>query len=99
MGGQSLATQKKSAHKDRPQNQKQFAAQTAAVAKISKSSVNQELRRANELGEDAISRLCGTSLDKGYEMDALIKLPAEEREAFSVSKKEGSPRSSTRASP
>ena len=58
----------------------QFAAETAKVAGVTKRAINQELRRAEKLA-DIIDRLPGTSLDKGVEMDALIKLPKEERAA------------------
>lgn len=34
------------------------------------------------LGEDALAKVAGTSLDKGAELDALAKLPAVERQAL-----------------
>lgn len=61
-----------------PQHQKQFAAELAEVTGASKVDINRKLRRARELGPD-IHRIAGTSLDKGVEMDALIKLPEPER--------------------
>jgi len=57
---------------------KQFAAETAAIAKTSKSAVNQDISRAEKLGPD-LSKIAGTSLDKGVEIDALIKLPEPKR--------------------
>jgi ParB-like chromosome segregation protein Spo0J len=53
---------------------KAFAAEVAAVTGEDKSGVNRKIARARELGDD-ITRIVGTSLDKGVEMDALIKLP------------------------
>lgn len=61
----------------RPQT-KSFASETAAITGESKRSINQHLARAEALGDD-IDRLVGTSLDKGVEADALIKLPEPER--------------------
>jgi hypothetical protein len=40
-----------------------------------------KLARAEKLGDD-IHKIAGTSLDKGVEMDALIKLPEPERAAL-----------------
>ena len=61
-----------------PQHQKQFATETASASGMSRSAIYQELKRADELKVD-VSRIVGTSLDKGVEMDALIKLPEPER--------------------
>lgn len=61
-----------------PPQTKSFAAETAAITGESKRSINQHLARAEALGDD-IDRLVGTSLDKGVEADALIKLPESER--------------------
>ena len=60
---------------------KQFAAETAAVTGDSKTDINRTIRRARDLGPD-ITRIVGTSLDKGVEVDALMKLPALERGAL-----------------
>lgn len=61
--------------------QKQFAAEVAQVTGSSKVDINRTLRRANNLGDD-IHRIPGTSLDKGVELDALAKLPQEERQTL-----------------
>lgn len=58
---------------------KQFASEVAAITGGSKPDINRTLRRARELGPN-INRIVGTTLDKGVEMDALIKLPEEKRE-------------------
>ena len=78
LGGASCATQKATEHKDRPQNQPQFAATTAAITGESKSQINRHIARAEALGDD-LPRVHGTSLDKGVELDALAKLPEAER--------------------
>lgn len=57
-----------------PGRPKEFAAEVADVTGGSKPDINRTIRRARELGQD-ITRIVGTSLDKGVEMDALIKLP------------------------
>lgn len=57
---------------------KQFAAETEAITGQSKRSINQKLARAEALGDD-IQQVVGTSLDKGVELDALAKLPEQDR--------------------
>lgn len=63
---------------------KQFAAELAAIipsdgtAESAKRDINRKIARAEVLKED-IHRIPGTSLDKGVELDALIKLPEQER--------------------
>lgn len=59
----------------------QFASEVAQVTGASKRDVNMKIARARELGQD-IHRIVGTSLDKGVEMDALIKLPKSEQSAL-----------------
>lgn len=61
--------------------QKQFASEIAEVTGGSKVDINRKLRRVEGLGPD-IRRVVGTSLDKGVELDALIKLPEPERTAL-----------------
>lgn len=78
LGGATCATQKATEHKDRPQNQQQFAAETAAITGESKSQINRHVARAEALGDD-LPRLVGTSLDKGVELDALKAMPEPER--------------------
>ena len=56
-----------------------FAKATAKATGQSKRTVAQDAKRAKELGE-LLNKINGTSLDKGVEMDALAKLPKEERE-------------------
>lgn len=57
---------------------RQFAAEVSEVTGSSKRDVNMKIARARELGPD-ITRIVGTSLDKGVEMDALIKLAPDAR--------------------
>ena len=61
----------------RPQT-KSFASETAASTGMTKQAINRHIARADALGDD-IDRLVGTSLDKGVELDALMKLPEPER--------------------
>lgn len=79
VGGKTFPTQPvATAHKDRPQNQEKFAAETAAATGKSKRSINYKLARAEALGDD-VEKVVGTSLDKGVEMDTLAKMPEPER--------------------
>lgn len=45
----------------------------------SERSVRRDVTRGESLGEDALAKVARTSLDKGDELDALAKLPAEKR--------------------
>jgi uncharacterized ParB-like nuclease family protein len=56
-----------------------FSKATAAKTGRSERSVEREVRRAKQLGEEDIRRVKGTSLDSPTEMDALIALLPEER--------------------
>lgn len=58
--------------------EKGFAAETAALTGESLRSIQRHLARAEVLGDD-LERLTGTSLDKGTELDALIRLPEAAR--------------------
>lgn len=60
---------------------KEFAAELAEVTGSSKVDINRKLRRARELGDDT-QKIANTSLDSGVEMDALIKLPKDQRDAL-----------------
>lgn len=63
----------------RPQT-KSFAASTTESTGMTKRSINQHLARAEALGDTMLDRITGTSLDKGVELDALVKMPEPERE-------------------
>jgi hypothetical protein len=56
-----------------PPQAKAFAAETAAITGESKSQINRHIARAEALGDDLLDRITGTSLDKGVELDALVK--------------------------
>jgi len=66
---------------------KDFASDVAAVIgggrnpESVKRDVQLKIARARELGPD-INRVVGTSLDKGVELDALVKLPGPDRESI-----------------
>lgn len=61
----------------RPQ---EFAASTAESTGMTKQAINRHLARAEALGDTLLDRITGTSLDKGVELDALVKMPEPERE-------------------
>lgn len=69
-------------YKRPPVPQKQFATETASASGMSRSAIYQELKRAEEIGEDNLKKIVGTPLGKGVEMDALIRLPEPERVAL-----------------
>lgn len=77
-GGENFTTSLSDGRKAGPQHEKKFAAELAEITGEDKSGINRKLRRADKLKDD-IHRIVGTSLDKGVEMDALIKLPEGER--------------------
>lgn len=56
-----------------------FADSTASSTGRDPRSVRRDAARGEALGDD-LKRIPGTSLDKGVELDALAKLPPEERE-------------------
>lgn len=58
---------------------KNFASETSEKAGRTKQDINRSIRRAEKLGDD-IERVKGTSLDKGVELDALVKLSPKQRE-------------------
>lgn len=60
------------------QQEKAFAASTAAITGEDKRTINRHIARAEALGDD-LPRVQGTSLDKGVELDALARLPEPER--------------------
>lgn len=81
LGGTNCSTQTATLHKDRPQNQEQFAAATASASGMTKQDINRHLSRAEALGDD-LQAVVGTSLDKGVELDALKALPPDQRLAL-----------------
>lgn len=88
LGGTICSTQKATDHKDRPQNQKQFAADTAEATGQSKQDINRHVSRAEALGDDLLE-VAGTSLDKGVELDALKAMPEPERKELIQKAKAG----------
>lgn len=73
--GQSLATNPESRGRGRP---REFAAETAERTGQSKSAINHQVARGTDLG-DTLHEITGTSLDKGVELDALRRLPKDDR--------------------
>ena len=58
--------------------EKEFAASTAEITGENVRSIQRHIARAEAIG-DGLLRTHGTSLDKGVELDALAKLPEQER--------------------
>lgn len=91
VGGRISPTngKRKDGRKKGAQHERKFAAEVASVvgggrnAESVKRDVNLKIRRAEELGSD-LAKIAGTSLDKGVEMDALIKLKEPERSSILV---------------
>lgn len=81
----------------RPQT-KSFAASTAAATGMTKQAINRHLARAEALGDETLSKITGTSLDAGVEMDALAKLPQTKREEL-VQRASAGERVSARTAP
>jgi hypothetical protein len=52
---------------------KAFAAETASVTGENVRNIQRHLARAEALGDTLLDRITGTSLDKGVELDALVK--------------------------
>jgi hypothetical protein len=57
-----------------------FSTATAKAAGKSERNVQRAALRGKKLGEEALGKIKGTSLDKGNELDALVALPKERRE-------------------
>lgn len=74
-GGRNNATRRQIGDDIAPR----FTANTAASTGKSERVIQRSIQRVEELGEDNAKAIMGTSLAKGVEMDALIKLPEPER--------------------
>ena len=57
----------------------EFATDTASISGESRSGIYRHLARADAIGDEGLTKIAGTSLDKGVEMDALARLPEPER--------------------
>lgn len=88
-GGQGMSTECDADGRQlSPRHQPGFAASTAALTGDSKADINRSVHRGEALG-DTLLDIAGTSLDKGVELDALTKLPTEEREDLTKRAKNG----------
>jgi ParB-like chromosome segregation protein Spo0J len=68
-------------------NLNRFSKETAAKTGRSESSVQKDARRGEVLGNDNLNNIAGTSLDKGVELDALMKIaPLARREIIDRAK-------------
>jgi ParB-like chromosome segregation protein Spo0J len=59
-----------------------FSKATAGDTGIAERTIQRDAARGEKLGEDVLKRVVGTSLDKGDELDALVKLSNERRESL-----------------
>lgn len=59
-----------------------FSKKVAKATGRSERAVRRDIQRAEALGEKNLDAIKGTSLEKGKEQDALIKMPVEERDAL-----------------
>lgn len=59
-----------------------FTKQTADATGSSERTVQREAERGEKIGQEALGRVAGTSLDKGEELDALAKLSQDKRETL-----------------
>jgi ParB/RepB/Spo0J family partition protein len=59
-----------------------FSHATAEATGIAERTVQRDAARGEQLGEDVLKKVIGTSLDKGEELDALAKLSQQKREAL-----------------
>ncbi len=71
-----------------PQQQKQFVADAAEKIGIDKRNLNKAVARAVKIVVP-VAELAGTSLDKGVELDALAKLPADKQKELAARAKAG----------
>ncbi|PWL18862.1 hypothetical protein DKP76_07310 [Falsochrobactrum shanghaiense] len=74
-----------------------FVQETASASGKTDRAIRMAAARGRVLGPD-IHRIVGTSLDKGVEMDALAKLPSDERESL-ISRAERGEKVSARPAP
>ena len=56
-----------------------FTADTAKATGMSERAVQRDAQRGKAIGTESLTKITGTSLDKGVELDALAKLPEAER--------------------
>jgi ParB family chromosome partitioning protein len=59
-----------------------FSAATAAATGRSESGIQLDAHRGEVLGGETLAKIAGTSLDKGVELDALARLPADDRQVL-----------------
>lgn len=65
--------------RERGADAERFTKATADATGTSERTVQREAERGEKIGEEGLRRVAGTSLDKGDELDALARLPAEKR--------------------
>lgn len=63
----------------KPDDAERFTKTTADATGKSERSVQRDAQRGDEIGTAALTKVVNTSLDSGAELDALAKMPAEQR--------------------
>jgi ParB family chromosome partitioning protein len=61
-----------------------FTKATADAMGVSESTIQNSIRRGEVLGEEVLTKVVGTSLDKSTELDALAKLSKAQRESLAA---------------
>jgi ParB family transcriptional regulator, chromosome partitioning protein len=75
-----------------------FAVATAAASGMNSRTIERAAARGEAITTEKLAKIAGTSLDKGVELDALAKIPAEKRDELIDAATRGE-RVSARASP
>ena len=81
VGGASCATHDASGRKKTPQQERGFAAKTAAATGLSKATINRDLARTEGIIQELRDQIKGTKLDTGTYLDSIKGMePDEQRE-------------------
>ncbi len=71
VGGATCATHDASGRKKTPQQERGFAAETAAATGLSKATINRDLARTEGIIQELRDQIKGTHLDKGTYLDSI----------------------------
>ncbi len=81
VGGATCATHDASGRKKTPQQERGFAAETAAATGLSKATINRDLARTEGIIQELRDQIKGTKLDTGTYLDSIKGMePDEQRE-------------------
>ena len=81
VGGATCATHDASGRKKTPQQERGFAAKTAAATGLSKATINRDLARTEGIIQELRDQIKGTKLDTGTYLDSLKGMEPEEQRA------------------